>query len=55
MDRSIEIAGRRTVGDWLSIKEKIISDFDNKELWNDAFDFFFDRIHYRYIYPTETI
>ncbi len=55
MDRSIEIAGRRTVGDWLSIKEKIISDFDNKELWNDAFDFFFDRIHHRYIYPTETI
>ena len=52
---SVEIAGRKTIDDWNALKAKIDADFDNNELWNEAYSFLEERINHRYIYPAKTI
>ncbi|MFP7755674.1 hypothetical protein ACLG6S_13685 [Thermodesulfobacteriota bacterium B35] len=55
MRKDIEIAGDKTVKDWLDLKSKIEKDFDNIKLWEQAFAFFEIRIGTRYIAPAEVI
>jgi hypothetical protein len=52
---SFDIAGSKTIDDWKTLKDKILLDFNNSALWNEAYDFFEDRMNHRYIYPAETI
>ncbi|MBL1277307.1 MAG: hypothetical protein COB30_014585 [Ectothiorhodospiraceae bacterium] len=51
----MKIAGDKTDKDWLSLELKIKVDFGNVDLWNQALDFFEDRLNERYIKPAEEI
>jgi len=51
----VKIAGDKTDKDWLSLELKIKVDFGNVDLWNQALDFFEDRLNERYIKPAEEI
>ncbi len=55
MNPETQIAGNKTIRDWLKLKSKIEHDFDNKDLWEEAFAFFEERINTRYIRPAEII
>lgn len=55
MNKDIEIAGNKTVRDWLELKSQIEKDFGNNELWEQAFSFFEIRIQTRYLTPAKTI
>jgi len=55
MDKTIEIAGRNKIGDWISLRDKINNNLDNEALWKKAFTLFSDRMNHRYIYPAQTI
>lgn len=55
MNKDIEIAGDKTVKDWLELKSKIEKDFGNNKLWEQAFAYFEIRIRTRYLDPAEII
>lgn len=55
MDKDIQIAGNKTIKDWLELKSKIDNDFGNNQLWDEAFKFFEVRMKTRYLNPAETI
>ena len=52
---TIQIAGRKTDEDWRQLEAKIKQDFDNAGLWEDAYQFFEERMFHRYICPAEQI
>jgi hypothetical protein len=52
---SLEIAGHKSIDDWDKLKKKLLSDFDNDNLWEQAFGFFEERMNSRYIYPAKSI
>src|SRR5437773_3006247 len=55
MDTSIQIAGKLTIADWLSWKERMKSASGDATLWEQAFEFYEKRLYTRYIDPMEII
>ncbi len=55
MNFDIQIAGEKTVRDWLNLKDLIQKDFNNRALWDKAFTYFKDRLFTRYINPAQKI
>jgi hypothetical protein len=52
---STYIAGRKTVADWISIRNAL-NDFGNAELWTSVFDdYFLTRLNDRYLDPIKSI
>lgn len=55
MNLNTQIAGKKTVRDWLNLKNLLQKDFNNNVLWDKAFIFFKDRLFTRYINPAQKI
>jgi len=51
----MKIAGDYDVSDWMNLKAKIIADEKNIDLWQKAFEFFYIRVHTRYLNPIKKI
>lgn len=52
---AVQIAGKKTDEDWRLLEAKIKQDFNNDELWEEAYKFFEERMFHRYICPAEQI
>jgi len=52
---TIEIAGKRTDLEWRALEVRLKANFNNDELWSEAFKFCEERLNHRYIYPAEQI
>lgn len=55
MNDKTKIAGGKTVLDWKNLRNRIRADFNNSNLWNEAFDFFEERLETRYFKPIKDI
>lgn len=55
MNDTTRIAGNKTVLDWKNLRNQIRTDFNNSNLWNEAFDFFEERLETRYFKPIKDI
>jgi len=56
MNDNTKIAGKKTVRDWKEIKIKLQEDFENVEIWEEAYkDFLQKRITSRYLEPIRAI
>jgi hypothetical protein len=55
INKDIQIAGMKTVQDWLTLKAKIEQNPKDIQLWGEAFVFFELRIQTRYLCPAKTI
>ena len=49
------IAGDKTVKDWVDMRELLRQNPTRSDLWGQAFDIFYKRIHTRYLEPIEDI
>lgn len=49
----MKIAGKKTILDWKELEKTLC--LNNNENWDKAFDFFYQRINTRYLYPIEKI
>lgn len=55
MDKSIQIAGKYTIGDWLNLKASLENYIENNALWEKAFSYLEERLNSRYLQPIEVI
>lgn len=55
MDDTTRIAGCKTVLDWKNLRNQIRIIEINSDLWNEAFDFFMERLETRYFKPIKDI
>jgi hypothetical protein len=55
MKDSTRIAGYKTVADWKNLRSRLRVNFNDSELWNEAYDFFEDRLQTRYFKPIKDI
>ncbi len=55
MNDTIRIAGEKTVGNWKDLRERLRIDFNDTKLWEEAWDFFDERLQTRYFKPIKDI
>lgn len=51
----MKISKTKSAKYWKHLKDRIVNDFDNDELWNEAFELFEERLTHRYLEPIRSI